>query len=278
MNLNYHAYLDESGQREYGSPDRHYVIAGLIGRAERMARYEDEITGLKRAFLGTPDIEIKSVWLRQPEECEKHYLKGCGIKQARLDAFVDALYDWLAAAEVRIIAGVVDKEQIQERYGAKAHYANALAYQVFLQRYQKFLASRQSKGAVTCDEMPGKTKAGSPWQELLEKQHRKLKRYGCNLTKMRFTNVSPAVTFCDSSESSLVQLADLAAYNTFRQFKDHADQWDDPASEELDLYEYFEQMLGSFHTNRDGVFAGFGVAKMPRKAKHRWLVPEKTAT
>jgi hypothetical protein len=81
MEERYHAFLDESGQREYrAGTDRYYVVLGAIVRVEQLKLYETELSGVKRAFFGTPAVEIKSTWLRQPDKRKAKYLQPDGIQ------------------------------------------------------------------------------------------------------------------------------------------------------------------------------------------------------
>ncbi|MBN1460609.1 MAG: DUF3800 domain-containing protein [Armatimonadetes bacterium] len=268
----YCAFLDESGQREYGpKTDRYYVVAGVIALSEYLGTYEDELAGLKRAFFGRRNVEIKSNWLRQPKECRKHYLDKYGITQPELETFVDAMYEWLVATRLTLIAGVIDKEQMQEDY-SDPHHPSALGYQVFLQRYQKFLMATNALGAVMIDEPSGKSGPGNKWKDLLKRQHARLKKHGCSYTGTTFDNVLDSIDFLDSAHSSLVQLADLVAYNTFRQFKDHGSAWDDPDATQLSVYPYLDRMLPRFYRARDRVISGYGIAKMPTRARKKWVV------
>lgn len=70
--------------------------------------------------------------------------------------------------------------------------------------------------------------------------------------------------------SGLIQIADLAAYNVFRQFKDNGSTWDNPGAHKLHLYSFFGRMLPRFDHDASHVFAGYGVAKMPCKVTHKW--------
>ena len=80
MKTRYHAFLDESGQRDYGpGTDRYFVVAGAIVRCASCDAYEIELCGLKRAFFGSTSVEIKSRWLRRPDERKKRYLDTYGI-------------------------------------------------------------------------------------------------------------------------------------------------------------------------------------------------------
>jgi hypothetical protein len=270
----YHAFLDESGQRETGTgTDRYYVVAGVIVSASSVDRYKLEMGGLKRAFFRTHLVEIKSNWLRQPRERSRHYLIPYKIDENRLSQFVSVIYDWLLATDLILIAGVVDKVDLEKQY-AHPHHPSALAYQMFLQRYQRFLAKRRVKGSVTIDHVEGGTKAGNKWKDLLSRQHRLLLKNGCNYTSTKFLNISDTLSFCDSSHSEGIQLADLVAYNVFRQFKDHGHCWENPTLESLPVYQYFGNMLPRFDHNGDGVFAGFGIAKLPTHRAVKWRIPE----
>lgn len=269
---NYSAFLDESGQREYGkATDNYYVVSGLILREEFVDALSHEFCGLKRAFFRDPGVEIKSNWLRIPGERKKRYCDRYGITENKITAFVEALYNWILATDVVFISGVVDKALMQKQY-IKPHNPSALGYQVFLQRFQKFLATRHSEGSIIIDDFTGASIAGNKWRDLLKKQHAKLRQNGCNYTGMKFDNISDSLNFADSQAVPLIQVADIAAYNTFRQFKLYGDQWDDPEVSQLSVYEYFNRLLPRYHQGPSGVFAGFGVVKMPTRTRHQWVV------
>ncbi len=272
MKICYHAFLDESGQREYGvKTDKYFVVAGAIVRIKQRDVYETELNGLKRAYFGTTDVEIKSNWLRQPHERKKRYIDPYGIDKDQLTRFVDAIYQWINATGLVFIASVVDKVQMAEQY-RNPHNPSAVGYNIFLQRFQNFLAPKHSLGKVTFDTMTGATEAGNQWKTLLRRQHTKLQRQGCPYTGMTFDNVASKIHFADSAQYSLLQMADLAAYNTFRQFRTYGKAWDKPEATELPVYEYFDRLLPRFRQNSHGVFAGFGVATMPITTRHEWLV------
>lgn len=273
MTQKYRAFLDESGQREYNpQTDRYYVVGGVIVREPMIDSYEGELRGLKRLWFGRPTVELKSNWMRQPHERRRRYLDRGGLSERSFTDFTNALYTWLEKTELWLIAGVVDKHQMKKQY-KDPHHPSALAYQVFLQRYQKFLEQKNAVGSVTWDQISGASGVGNKWRDLLRRQHRMLLKNGCNYTGLQFSSVKEEIAFRDSAESSLVQLADVFAYNTFRQFKAHGATWDDPNATELDLYDYFARCLPRVHRSSKRVFAGFGVAKVPSKTRHQWLVP-----
>jgi hypothetical protein len=72
----------------------------------------------------------------------------------------------------------------------------------------------------------------------------------------------------------LVQLADLAAYNVYRQFVDYGREWEKPTQETLLLYSYFQRMVGNLIT-KDGRVRGIGLCKLPDAAKINWGLGKK---
>jgi hypothetical protein len=262
MSTSFIAYCDESGQRDYGpKTDKHFVVAGVLVPAEDAPHLEDEIRGLKRAFWGNPDVEIKSNWIRQPEQRQKHYTGPHGIDLKDINALMEALYCWLPRAPITLLAGVVDKPLMQTTY-TKPHYAGAVSYTMFLQRYQKFLTKRTASGSVVFDDPAGKSPGGHQWRYLLHRQHNLLKKHGCPYTSTQFPNVGP-VTFTDSKASAFIQVADLVAYNTFRQFRTYGKEWEDSNVTRITMYEHFRSVVRLFDLGPRRRLDGFGIAKWP---------------
>lgn len=273
MAHSYLLYCDESGQRNYGpKTDPYFVVAGVLASADEVPHLEDEIRGLKRAFWGAPEIEIKSNWIRQPKERQKHYVDKHGVDLPEINELMTALLKWMRKAPLTLLAGVVDKPQMESKY-AQPHYAGAVAYTLTLQRYQKYLNKAKSTGSVIFDDPSGKSPGGHDWRVLLQRQHLRLRKHGCPYTGLQFDALG-ALSFSDSASSVLVQVADLVAYNTFRQFRDHGKQYDEPGIKRLSLYQHFANMLPMFDQGPNRVFAGYGVAKWPLRSKHGWVVPK----
>lgn len=264
-------YCDESGQRDYGpKTDNYFVIAGILVPALDAPHLEDEVRGLKRAFWGNPDVEIKSNWIRQPHERQRNYTAPHGVGLKEIDELITALYRWLPRTPIKLLAGVVDKTLMEKRY-ERPHYAGAVAYTMFLQRFEKFLSKHASDGTVIFDDPSGKSPGGFEWRQLLQRQHAKLLRDGCPYTRTQFGRIGP-VTFADSQATVFIQLADLVAYNTFRQFRMHGSVWDDPSAKRLPLYEHFEKIHSSFDCGPAKQFAGYGIAKWPSEYRPTWVL------
>ncbi|MCB9896586.1 MAG: DUF3800 domain-containing protein [Planctomycetes bacterium] len=265
------AYCDESGQRDYGTgTDRHFVVAGVVANATEASQLEDELRGLKRAFWGNPDIELKSNWVRIPSARRKNYTDKHGIQQKQIESLLAAVYPWLENAPIRLLAAVVDKQQMEARY-KEPHYSGTVAYTVFLQRLQKYAAKVNATANVVFDDPAGKSPGGFDWRDLLLRLHAKLLKHGCPYTRTTFDRIG-TLTFTDSTASPFVQIADQVSYNVFRQFRDHGDAWEDDSLKNLPMYKYFQLMIDMFDQGPSRQFAGFGVTKWPIDKKVQWVV------
>jgi hypothetical protein len=264
-------YIDDSGEKEYGEKtSRYFVYAGVVvNRAEERA-LSDEIDSLKRETFGTANVEIKSNWLRQPKERKRRYCDPFGLTDDALTQFVDRVYTFMQSDRLTYVAAAVDKPQMIEKYGEKRYYPSALAYQFILQRYQKHCGQSGAVGYVTIDDMDGSSPKKNQWRALLSNQHERLKKDGCRFTALRFDNVAPRALFAASSRFNLLQIADLIAYNVFRQFRQYGDAWDRPNTAMLPVYGRLETVMGRFMRSVDGQVAGWGIVKWPKITSTRW--------
>ena len=269
--LQLRAYIDDSGEKEYGGQtSRYFVYAAVIVPVEMEPELNRQIARAKVGTFGTAAVEIKSNWIRQDRERQRRYLDPFGITAEQLDRCVEELYDWALQACVTLAAAVVDKVQMRERYGENAWHPSATAYQFLLQRYQLHLEPLSRIGYLTIDDMSGASPAANQWRDLLRNHHRRLKRDGCQITTMRFDNVAPDVRFGDSKHFHMLQIADLVAYNVFRQFREHGATWD--AGGECPVYPPLERMLPRFMRAEDGRFEGYGIVKWPRMHTGRYAI------
>lgn len=265
-------FIDESGQREYGeSTDPYFVNCGLIINKSDIAEYEHELKGIKRAFLGDPLVELKSNWLRRPKKAAERYLQRYNIKEERLKIFVEAVYRWVENIKLVIIASVIDKPAVQKKY-VKPMHPSALAYLFLMQRYHKYLEENGAKGEVIFDDLSGKSKAGNEWKKLLCRQHKLLQDKCCPFTKMIFPRLKGELVFKESSELSLLQLSDLAAYNVFRQMRDYGEDWKSPKTREVTVYDWLDKIVNKFRISDNGIISGYGIVVFPDESRHKWKV------
>ena len=266
------AYLDDSGEKEYGpKTSRYFVYAAAILHDSAVRPIDAEIDQLKIATFGRADVEIKSNWVRRPDERRRRYLKPFGITEQDLDALLEKLYAIMTRDELSYAACAIDKVQMEERYGDRKWHPSATAYQFLLQRLQMHCADAGTVCHVTVDDMTGSTQAKNAWRDLLQEQHRRRMRDGCNLTRLQFTNIGDRLRFGASHRFNLLQIADLVAYNVMRQFRSHGVEWD-AGGKGLQIYPPLERILSRFLMSSRNVLEGYGIVKWPRDRNGRWTV------
>lgn len=274
-------YIDDSGTKEYAEDpaeyegrrgnSRHFLFCGVLASVKAASDLAANIIELKNENFGTPEVEIKSTWLRNPETRSKKYLNPYAINDEQLTCFVDDYYDLIRAADVKLIAAIIDKKEMQEHY-QRPFYPPATAYEMLLCRVQSDLANTDSV-AVLIDDTTGKTPKGSDYKTLLDIQHKALKQNGSKLWKgFTFPSLG-SQRFVNSAISHLVQVADVCAYCVYRQFIDHGDDWERPGIDgKLPMYPHFERIHTKFRCNADGVVQGYGLIKLPQKNQMRWSI------
>jgi len=279
------AFIDDSGEKEYGpATGRYFTYAAAIVDSVHESSVNADLIAIKEKYFGTSTVEIKSNWLRLPRERHRRYIEKYGLSDTKLTEFTEELYFWLSDAPIVLLAAVIDKIQMRERYGNGAWHPSAAAYQFLLQRYELHLSSLCSQdknhdrskcniqGHVTVDNMDGASPAANQWRDLLRSQHVTLKKRGCQLTRLRFDHLATDLRFGDSARFHLLQIADLAAYNVMRQFRNHGEKWDDLKATQLPVYDYLGKILGRFMHDDNGRFAGWGIVKWPADRNRRWSI------
>lgn len=262
MSNTYLFYIDESGQREYGRTSRRFVLCGLSIPVTDWQLLNNDVHTLKQSYFGSPAVEIKSSWLRNPTDCKARYLNRFGITEAKLTEFVDRLYHILNRPSICLFATVIDKVQMGEKYVTPQN-PSSLAYRLIFERFQQFLETRDPPcyGVVIFDRIDDANFRTKGYENLLTRQHLRYLQQGTDFVQV--DNIVEGLLFIPSSENNFIQLADLCAYNVYRQFRDHGREWDQPTSERLPLYGYFERIVHRFYTGPNGLLSGYGIKKFP---------------
>ena len=276
-------YIDDSGTKEYADhpskygrrgKSRYFVFGGLLISTGAASQLVGSISRLKYEVFGDESVEIKSNWLRILQECEKRYKQPYAIDDQALTTFTDAYYEAILSTELMFIAAVVDKQHMQEVY-PEPWYPPAVAYDALLQRVENELAGRGAV-SVTIDDMMGATPQGNQYKLNLERQHKLLKASGSRLRRgFEYTCLEGRLKFGNSAHHHLIQVADIAAYNVYRQFVDYGERWEESGLDELPTYDHLERIEHKFRQGLNGRLQGYGIVKVPIKNRIPWAVGKK---
>lgn len=277
-------FVDDSGTKEYspsgtyGSGNTRYFVFGgpflTVGQAKTLTA---RIRHLKKEMFGTDAVEIKSNWLRLENERTARYLRKFGLSEADLTRFVEAFYESIVESELILIACVVDKVHMREDYGERAWYPPAAAYEMLLQRAHAEIVDCRASGLGRCfsvvvDDMSGATPKGHQYRENLRRHHAQLKKTGSTLWKGLTFEHLRELRFVDSRQSELLQVADVIAYNVYRQFRQYGDEWESRGLSVLPAYDWFTRLGRKFRRGPDGRVQGFGVGKIPLRTRVPWRI------
>lgn len=275
-------FLDDSGTKGYredavyntdGGESAYFTYAGPFGARAGIQALASRIAQIKQECFGTTQVELKSSWLRRPEHRRKRYEDKFDVTEDDLTECVDAVYDALQESPVKLVACVVNKAEMQKLYGDGAWYPATISYEFLMQRVMMHVSRVLNAGVrVVVDDMDGATPAGNQYKANLRKHHATLARSGSRLQKSISFRALKDLRFKDSAKNHLLQLADLVAYNTMRQFRDHGDDWFS-GGESIQTYRHFGRIAGSFlkkpGTNR---VAGYGCVVAPKTGPATWGV------
>ncbi len=267
MTTTYLFYIDESGQREYGiKTSRYFALCGLGIPVETWQLLNTNVYSLKQSYFGAPTVEIKSSWLRQPLSAGARYIEPYHLSREALRECVSRLYDLLDNPAVVLFASVIDKVQMTDKYVAPQS-PSSLAYRLLFERFQQFLESQGegSHGLVIFDRIHDANFREQGYENLLAQQHLRYLQQGTEFVEI--SNIVEGLLFISSAVNNFIQLADLCAYDVFRQFKEHGSEWDAPQGEQWPLYGYLKRIVHRFYRGPGGLLAGYGLKKYPDFAK-----------
>ena len=208
-----------------------------------------------------------------PARRQQLYLDPFQITESGLTDFVNEYYGLISAADISFIAAIVDKRHMQEKY-PNPWYAPSIAYEIVLHRTQLELGNSASL-AVIIDDMTGKTPKGNEFKRNLISQHFSLKKRGGQLIKGCQFPCLYSQKFINSALSHLVQVADVAGYNVYRQFVAHGENWETAPPTTLPMYEHFKRIALKFRQDGNGRIQGYGVIKFPMLNRIQWTLVKK---
>ncbi len=277
-------FIDDSGTKEYAyAPNtynlsgsgvsNYFVFCGILVPMKMAGVLASEVIKLKEKYFNDPSVEIKSHWLRRPEQRQIRYIDKYGVTEAQIAGFTIEIYDLISASELELIASVVDKPQMEEDYPSP-WYPPAVAYETLLMRVVCALREDENVNVII-DDTSGATPKGNKFKDNLRNHHAKLRKHGSQLRRSLNFKVLNTQKFVNSQTSHLVQLADLCAFNVHKQFQLYGNEWEDGSVSTLPMYEYFEKIESKFRHNDRGRIQGFGIVKMPARKQLGWTLDKK---
>lgn len=283
----HYLFVDDSGSKQWGTPyssefvtnpparndqnrnfweNNYFVLAGLHIDEDLVAVINPALNDAKKAYFGTPHVEIHSSDLRNPRQQKKHYLDKYDISKEKLTEFIEQ--EWYPVfeshrEEIQLQAFVLDKRY----YGPQRQVKTCLeAATVCLFDRVELHPSKDCD--IVFDQMDPQVRSTQHNQGKMLKVASKEIDLG-SYRDGAYSHTS--VSFEQSSSSNFLQLADTVAYNVFRQFVDHGDQWEDQEAESLDLYDFFGKIADNFFCHPESnLVKGYGVVKIPDSVDRKW--------
>lgn len=266
----YHLFIDDSGTKDYAphygdrrGASKYFVFGGVLISDTVLPQFAQLLIDVKQKFFGCAEVEIKSTWIRNPDSRKERYIDTYNITEIDFNDFLQAYYSAISSCNLTLYASVIDKKQVQDKY-PDPYPPCGMAYEFLLQRALR--SSDLEKLYVHIDNMTGSAPSGETHKQILNNYHASLRSRGSHfpIKNVDFTLLNDSIRYVDSASHHIIQVADIVAYNSYRQFVDNGDDWDNTKLEKLPLYEYFKMLVPKFAVGLNGQLNGYGMVKFPR--------------
>lgn len=238
------------------------MLAGLHISTDTMKILNPAIDKAKINAFGTKNVELHSSSLRNPHQLKKQYLDKYNITAEKLRHFInDVWYPIFSNYPIQTVAIIVDK-----RYFKNARHSNISPLEIAAEAlFDRTEIHPCSDCNIVFDQMDSEIKSQTDLQgKVLQISNTKI-----DLANGKYKNKysHSSVSFEKSSNSNFLQLADMVAYNTWRQFVDYGNEWNihSPIGKHrsLPMYKYFDIISSNFYHNKNNRINGFGIIKLP---------------
>jgi hypothetical protein len=229
----YLIYVDESGTKDpettltradgtTSEKDWLYVLVGVALLELNWFKFEYALNRAKLDLLQSiyrvhnialelADTEIKSRWIRIPQQRQQHpFLSHLTANQ--IDQLVDLYYQQLPYHRMRVFAVVIDKRFL--RAFTTEEILHRKAYELLIERVEWFMKKEHSRHRA----MMVVDNTSRQMNRSLAMKHSYFQREGTS-SGSRIGHIIELPMFVESNLSNGVQLADLCAYNVYRAFK-----------------------------------------------------------
>lgn len=271
----YFLFIDDSGSKDWETPHspefisnppqreapnlnfwrgNYFCLAGLYIPRTLVATLNPQIEALKLQIFGTKHIEIKSVWMRNPEKRKKHYLEPFKITDSDLLDFTEGWYRIFSQhhKKIRLQAFVLDKRYYSTQ--RKEHSPLQCLSQVLFDRVE---LNPRRECTIVIDQMDKEIKSHKNRQgEILKISNKEVSLHSY---QEKYSMLD--VRFESSATSNFLQLADTIAYNVYRQFVDFGKLSSKPTPK--NTYPFLLRTIPNFCT-RNGRINGCGIVKVPK--------------
>ncbi len=289
----YKFFIDDSGSKEYKTPyskefiknpplfekyenfwrDNYFVLCGVRISQEEIGIVNSEINNLKIKYFRTDKVEIKSDWLRNPHKRKKKYIEKFNVTLEDLEKFSEELYDLISKhkSKLKLLAVIFDKRYYGDEK-RRSSEGNPLikCSQILFERLQYL----NTYHLVIFDQMESSLKIdkGNHGKIL------KVLRGNEGMEKIYVTEYDKIsdIKFVQSRNENFLQIADICAYNIYRQFVHYGREWDGKNKDEkgkitMKVYEYFDRIRCNFvYMPKGKRVCGVGLVCLPDLNKCRW--------
>ena len=252
----YLMYIDESGATIPLSQGgkKFLVLTGCIIHEEKIQNIEEQFRQIKHTYYQNYDIEIKSNFLRYatPKLTESSPLKL--NSNEKYDELEKDIGDFLKHIDVVLYSIVIHKESYWDQYPSQNPYH--IAYVFLLERFQKYLRSKNSLGISIIDPREGQTEKHFMGNEL-NSLHQKM-RHGDGTVWSKCPNIIEKLLFSQSDQTIGIQISDLFCYPVFHTFE---------YDKTKDEYWRFRELSYPKLYKSDNTIDGYGLKYFPDKTK-----------
>ncbi len=286
MNTEKHYFfIDDSGSKNWDTPftqdfvdnpparteqnldfwrKNYFVLGGFRIDTSAMADLDTRINKKKEEVFGTKYVEIHSTALRLPKNRKKEYINKFHISEEELRNFVENFwYPLFDEGKMQLFAVVVDKRYYKKFRPTRGPLE--IAVETLFDRNE---LNSSKECTVIFDQMEDEIRSSKCDQGKVIKIADTKIDLGDGKFADKYHHVS--LSFEKSEKSNFLQLADMVAYNVWRQFVDFGDEWDihdytQPKNHrKLKTYDYFERISNYFlHSDNDKRVNGYGIIKLP---------------
>lgn len=238
-------YIDESGEIAYNSGTKYFVFNALGIDENHWKSINKQVNDLKSAIFKSKDapiLEIKSNWLRFPQErAKRKYLSD--LSSEELNQLSNGLFDIIVNNNCVLISIVINKDSLLKKYGISKPDTNIFAIKYLLERISIYMyyTHKKEQAIIIMD------KCSDSIEKMLNETHMLQLEDGYSWKGIK--NIIGNLMFVDSQYNNFIQLTDLCAYNVNRASKD-----DNPN------YPFFQRILPKFAFNtKTGLLNGAGI-------------------